>query len=275
MPHSDVLLLPRVRRRRGARPDAVAALLAVATSAFAADGTQDDGRRPAEEGHDQADPEGARHQGRRRDGPEDPPRAQALPAGATASRPTASPARPRSGRSASPARPGPHARLRRRRRRRRRDRPRQDRPVRVRRRPDRGLRRRPYRGKYQFSQATWEALGGTGDPAEADEARRRTLYAAPSSTQRARLRRRGRPAARSDGPHGRSSARRRPRADRQPRQPAGVVAGALAHRRTGTRSAARRRRAATALAGTSLVTTVLVPMTALSPTVAPRRMHAP
>ena len=26
-----------------------------------------------------------------------------------------------------------------------------------------------YRGKYQFSQATWEALGGTGDPAEADE----------------------------------------------------------------------------------------------------------
>jgi peptidoglycan hydrolase-like protein with peptidoglycan-binding domain len=27
-----------------------------------------------------------------------------------------------------------------------------------------------YRGKYQFSQATWEALGGTGDPAAADEA---------------------------------------------------------------------------------------------------------
>jgi peptidoglycan hydrolase-like protein with peptidoglycan-binding domain len=26
-----------------------------------------------------------------------------------------------------------------------------------------------YRGKYQFSQDTWEALGGTGDPAEADE----------------------------------------------------------------------------------------------------------
>jgi peptidoglycan hydrolase-like protein with peptidoglycan-binding domain len=26
-----------------------------------------------------------------------------------------------------------------------------------------------YRGKYQFSQATWESLGGTGDPAEADE----------------------------------------------------------------------------------------------------------
>jgi peptidoglycan hydrolase-like protein with peptidoglycan-binding domain len=26
-----------------------------------------------------------------------------------------------------------------------------------------------YRGKYQFSQATWEALGGTGDPAEAEE----------------------------------------------------------------------------------------------------------
>jgi peptidoglycan hydrolase-like protein with peptidoglycan-binding domain len=27
-----------------------------------------------------------------------------------------------------------------------------------------------YRGKYQFSRATWKALGGTGDPAEADEA---------------------------------------------------------------------------------------------------------
>jgi peptidoglycan hydrolase-like protein with peptidoglycan-binding domain len=26
-----------------------------------------------------------------------------------------------------------------------------------------------YRGKYQFSQATWESLGGTGDPAKADE----------------------------------------------------------------------------------------------------------
>jgi peptidoglycan hydrolase-like protein with peptidoglycan-binding domain len=26
-----------------------------------------------------------------------------------------------------------------------------------------------YRGKYQFSQATWDALGGTGDPAEAEE----------------------------------------------------------------------------------------------------------
>ena len=33
--------------------------------------------------------------------------------------------------------------------------------------------------------------------------------------------------------------------------------------------------AATALAGTSLVTTVFVPITALSPTVTPRRMHAP
>ena len=27
-----------------------------------------------------------------------------------------------------------------------------------------------YRGKYQFSRATWESLGGEGDPAEADEA---------------------------------------------------------------------------------------------------------
>jgi peptidoglycan hydrolase-like protein with peptidoglycan-binding domain len=29
---------------------------------------------------------------------------------------------------------------------------------------------RRYRGKYQFSRATWKALGGTGDPAKADEA---------------------------------------------------------------------------------------------------------
>ena len=34
-----------------------------------------------------------------------------------------------------------------------------------------------YRGKYQFSQATWEALGGTGDPAEAEE-HVQDLYAA-------------------------------------------------------------------------------------------------
>jgi peptidoglycan hydrolase-like protein with peptidoglycan-binding domain len=27
-----------------------------------------------------------------------------------------------------------------------------------------------YRGKYQFTRATWRALGGTGDPAKADEA---------------------------------------------------------------------------------------------------------
>ena len=26
-----------------------------------------------------------------------------------------------------------------------------------------------YRGKYQFDQETWEAMGGTGDPAEAPE----------------------------------------------------------------------------------------------------------
>jgi peptidoglycan hydrolase-like protein with peptidoglycan-binding domain len=29
---------------------------------------------------------------------------------------------------------------------------------------------RRYRGKYQFSRATWKALGGEGDPAKADEA---------------------------------------------------------------------------------------------------------
>jgi len=27
-----------------------------------------------------------------------------------------------------------------------------------------------YRGKYQFSRATWRAMGGSGDPAKASEA---------------------------------------------------------------------------------------------------------
>jgi peptidoglycan hydrolase-like protein with peptidoglycan-binding domain len=34
-----------------------------------------------------------------------------------------------------------------------------------------------YFGKYQFSQATWEAMGGTGSPAEADEATQDALAA--------------------------------------------------------------------------------------------------
>jgi len=40
-----------------------------------------------------------------------------------------------------------------------------------------------YRGKYQFSQATWEALGGTGDPAAADE-NVQDMYAAGLYNQR-------------------------------------------------------------------------------------------
>jgi peptidoglycan hydrolase-like protein with peptidoglycan-binding domain len=40
-----------------------------------------------------------------------------------------------------------------------------------------------YRGKYQFSQATWESLGGTGDPAEADE-NVQDMYAAALYNQR-------------------------------------------------------------------------------------------
>jgi peptidoglycan hydrolase-like protein with peptidoglycan-binding domain len=40
-----------------------------------------------------------------------------------------------------------------------------------------------YRGKYQFSQATWESVGGTGDPAEADESVQ-DLYAAALYNQR-------------------------------------------------------------------------------------------
>ena len=35
-----------------------------------------------------------------------------------------------------------------------------------------------YRGKYQFSRATWRALGGTGDPAKAPEAEQDRLAAA-------------------------------------------------------------------------------------------------
>ena len=34
-----------------------------------------------------------------------------------------------------------------------------------------------YRGKYQFSRATWRALGGKGDPAKAPEARQDRLAA--------------------------------------------------------------------------------------------------
>jgi Transglycosylase-like domain/Putative peptidoglycan binding domain len=34
-----------------------------------------------------------------------------------------------------------------------------------------------YRGKYQFSRATWRAMGGTGDPAVADEATQDTIAA--------------------------------------------------------------------------------------------------
>jgi peptidoglycan hydrolase-like protein with peptidoglycan-binding domain len=40
-----------------------------------------------------------------------------------------------------------------------------------------------YRGKYQFSQETWESLGGTGDPAEAPESVQDT-YAAALYNQR-------------------------------------------------------------------------------------------
>jgi hypothetical protein len=34
-----------------------------------------------------------------------------------------------------------------------------------------------YRGKYQFTRATWKAMGGTGDPAQADEATQDALAA--------------------------------------------------------------------------------------------------
>jgi hypothetical protein len=34
-----------------------------------------------------------------------------------------------------------------------------------------------YRGKYQFDRATWQRLGGTGDPAKATEAEQDRLAA--------------------------------------------------------------------------------------------------
>ena len=169
-----------VRRAGGARRRRLAAALAaVATTAFAAltvrpsRADADDGRsrasRQAKKVTDQADPEGARHQGRRRDGPEDQARAQALPEGPRPEgrrrrRPGHAPAlglggttknsslNSAAGRDAdvatvmakiaecesggNPTAVSPNG---------------------------------EYRGKYQFSQATWESLGGTGDPAEADE----------------------------------------------------------------------------------------------------------
>ncbi len=35
-----------------------------------------------------------------------------------------------------------------------------------------------YRGKYQFSRATWRAMGGTGDPAKAPESEQDSRAAA-------------------------------------------------------------------------------------------------
>ena len=186
MPQVELLLLrrstPRSRRLRARR---VAASLQrrVAAARSPRGGTPHDrrhDRRPRRppaprRSTTKADPEGARHQGRRRHGPEDQARAQALPARPRPQGRPASPARPRSPRSASR---GPHRPTARSTPRRRRadaaTRPGQDRPVRVRRRhrpPSRANGR--YRGKYQFSQATWEALGGTGDPAEAEARRTR------------------------------------------------------------------------------------------------------
>jgi peptidoglycan hydrolase-like protein with peptidoglycan-binding domain len=40
-----------------------------------------------------------------------------------------------------------------------------------------------YRGKYQFSRATWKSLGGTGDPADAPEAEQDAMAAKLMATQ--------------------------------------------------------------------------------------------
>ena len=106
-----------------------------------------------------------------------------------------------------------------------------------------------YRGKYQFTRATWRAS------------------AAPAT----------RPP-RREADAGRAS---RPRCYARPRHSPWPVCGRTGQRQRSVAGASRIRStragapAATALAGTSFVTTVFVPMIALSPTVAPRRMHAP
>ena len=104
-------------------------------------------------------------------------------------------------------------------------------------------------------------MGGTGDPAKAPEA------------EQDRLRRRA--------PRGRAAPRPGPTA---PERRAGTRRGAApapsaSSQRSRCGVAHPQRRAGapatTALAGTSLVTTVFVPTMQLSPTVTPRRMHAP
>ena len=105
-----------------------------------------------------------------------------------------------------------------------------------------------YRGKYQFSRATWRALGGKGDPAKAPEARQDRLAASCSRCSRhlavAELRLTGQ---------------------------LQRITSARPARIRSTRAGAP---APTELAGRSFVTTEFVPTTQLSPTVAPRRMHA-
>ena len=193
MSHADFCYL--IRRAAAAVLIALAALLPSRRPRSPQRRTRPGGRRrrpgqaQGQEGHHEADPEGARHQGRRRHGPEDPPRGQRFQR-RTASRPTASPARPRSRRSAcatarrslnSASRATPTRR-----------------PCWPRSRSASRAATRPpsppsgqYRGKYQFSQATWDALGGTGDPAEAEESVQDAI-AAKLTTSAAR--RPGRPA---------------------------------------------------------------------------------
>ena len=241
MPHSRSVVSRRCRRRGASRVLALAAPLAAAaprrrsgaTAAGAtprpADGRA--GRRPRRPPTKQIQ----KALGIKADGvmgPQTRARDQALPARA---RPQGRRRRrPGHARGARPraARRGPLARLRRRSatpatvlakiaavRVRRRHRPRVSRDGR-------------YRGKYQFSQATWEALGGTGDPAEADEATQ-DAYRRGSSTRE-----------RGAAPW--------PACSPRTRRSSASASVAGASRIRSTRAGVP---AATALAGTSLVTT--------------------
>ena len=84
MPTAVICSLPRRRSRRGVlaprgRAPAVGADRRRASPRSPTAATAD-APAPGEEADDEADPEGARHQGRRRHGPEDQARAEALPA---------------------------------------------------------------------------------------------------------------------------------------------------------------------------------------------------
>ena len=200
---SRVAAAPRRRRRRVLRGRA-GVTLAVATMAFAAAGAVAQDSPPASGG-------GSAAIGRARpSGPRSSVPSASPPTASTARRPgrrcAASSAARVSPWTAWPApRPSPRSAVRRRRVDRARQRhlvvggagssralgerdARRIAAVRVRRRPDRGVADGQYRGKYQFDRATWELMGGSGDPAQRP---RPSRTASPPSSSRSAARRPG------------------------------------------------------------------------------------